>query len=195
MCGFETIVSLSDEKCRNAEKAKRSTKTCAYWGHAGRILFLLLSKTQNCKILHESKEVQLMKTSLFSQFTGGFLSFEKRAATQTSQHITIHKFILTQIPLDLCQSVKASPFSSIILSVMVFPSGMLWLSKLEELHFSFSTNTCLNSGGAKGESCLSALMTAPDKNSAETIPKTFTQAQQCTWGRMTPAVLTYYRVW
>lgn len=52
-------------------------------------------------------------------------------------------------------------------------------------------STCLNSSKAKGKSRLSALVTAPDKNSAETIPKTSTQAKQCTCAGMTPAVLPH----
>lgn len=48
-------------------------------------------------------------------------------------------------------------------------------------------NTCLNSSKAKGKTRLSASVTALDKNSAETTPKTSTQAKQCTCAGMTPA--------
>lgn len=48
-------------------------------------------------------------------------------------------------------------------------------------------NTCLNSSKAKGKSRLSTLVTALDKNSAETIPKTSSEAKQCTCAGMTPA--------
>lgn len=56
---------------------------------------------------------------------------------------------------------------------------------------SFAKNTCPNSSKAKGKSRLSASVTAPDKNSAETIPKTSTRAEQCTCAGMTPAGLPH----
>lgn len=95
--------------------------------------------------------------------------------------------------LPICQ--KPHPFPGIIHAVIFFPSvfrgtSMLWVSKLETSCSCFlCKNTCLNSSKAKGKSRLSALVTALDKNSAETIPKTSSEAKQCTCAGMTPAGL------
>lgn len=123
------------------------------------------------------KETECILTNRFCLFTSeSFLvcGTKWRVSKHPNQptHKTIHldKFILTQIPLDLCQSVKTSPFSGIILTLIFFPSvfGVLWASKLETgCSYFLCKNTCLNSSKAKGKSRLSALVTALDKNSAD----------------------------
>lgn len=109
----------------------------------------------------------------------------------------VDKFIWTQITLDFCQSVKRPHPSQALSAQCSFLPSPEERQCCERLSWKrgcscfLCKNTCLNSSKAKGKSRLSASVTALDKNSAETVPKTSTQAKQCTCAGMTPAGLPH----